>query len=155
VCRLAVLALFLGACAGAAGPAPAQGAVAFSEVATTQSSKYAGPPALMVGTTDAASASIVALVPLAAATQGRVLVSAFEGGQRTGGHAIRIDSIERSADRLTVHATFTAPAAGGIVTQVLTSPVHVVSIAQADAAGLREAILLDSSGTERARTAIR
>jgi len=155
VCRLAVLAIFLGACAGAAGPAPAQGAVAFSEVATTQGSKYDGPPALMVGTTDAASASIVALVPQAAPAQGRVLVAAFEGGQRTGGYAIRIDSIERTADRLTLHATFTAPAAGGIVTQVLTSPVHVVSIAQADAAGLREAVLLDSAGTERSRTTLR
>jgi hypothetical protein len=155
VCRLAVLALFVGACAGAAGPGPAQGAVAFSEVATTQGSKYDGPPALMVGTTDAASASIVALVPQAAAAQGRVLIAAFEGGQRTGGYAIRIDSVERTGDRLTVHATFTAPAAGGIVTQILTSPVHVVAIAQTDAAGLREAILLDSSGTERARIAIR
>lgn len=155
MCRLGVLAIFLGACAGAAGPAPAQGAVAYSEVATTQASKYDGPPALMVGTTDTASVSIVALVPQAAATQGRVLVAAFEGGQRTGGYAIRIDSIERTADRLTIHATFTAPPAGGIVIQVLTSPVHVVSIAQADAAGLREAVLLDSAGTERSRTTLR
>jgi hypothetical protein len=155
VSRLAVLAIVLGACAGAAGPGPAQGAVAFSEVATTQSSKYDGPPALMVGTSDAASASIVALVPQAAAAQGRVLVAAFEGGQRTGGFAIRIDSIERTADRLIVHATFTAPPPGGIVTQVLTSPVHVVSIAQADAVGLREALFVDSAGTERSRTTLR
>jgi hypothetical protein len=153
VCRLVVLAILLGACAGAAGPGQAQAAVAFSDVATTQGSRYDGPPTLMVGTTDAAS--IVALVPQAAAPQGRVLVAAFEGRQRTGGYAIRIDRIERTADRLTVHATFTAPPPGGIVTQVLTSPVHVVSIAQADAAGLREAVLLDASGTERARTAIR
>jgi hypothetical protein len=37
------------------------------------------------------------------------------------------------------------------VTQVLTSPAHVVSIAAADAAGVREAILFDERGTEIAR----
>jgi hypothetical protein len=37
------------------------------------------------------------------------------------------------------------------VTQVITTPAHVVSIASADAAGLREAILFDDSGVEIAR----
>jgi hypothetical protein len=37
---------------------------------------------------------------------------------------------------------------------VLTSPAHVVSIASADAIGLRVAILVDDSGAELARTTI-
>ena len=39
-----------------------------------------------------------------------------------------------------------------MVTQALTSPAHVVSIAATDATGLREAILVDENGVEIART---
>jgi hypothetical protein len=38
-----------------------------------------------------------------------------------------------------------------MVTQALTSPAHVVSIAVAETTGLREAILLDQTGVEIAR----
>ena len=82
----------------------------------------------------------------------RLLVGAFQGSQRTGGYAITIDRITRDGDRLIVRATFTEPPPGAIVTQVLTSPAHVVSIGSADAAGLRTVILLDAMGNERART---
>ena len=125
-----------------------------TEVATAQNSRFDGPAAVMVGTTDAATASIVALVPQATAAPGRVLVAAFEGGQRTGGYAIRIDAIARDGDQLVVHATFTAPAPGAIVTQVLTSPAHVVAIAPGDAQGAKLAVLLDSSGAQRARATL-
>jgi hypothetical protein len=40
------------------------------------------------------------------------------------------------------------------VTQVLTSPAHVVSVARADMSGAREVVLVDLTGTERARAAI-
>ena len=40
------------------------------------------------------------------------------------------------------------------VTQVLTAPAHVVSIATVDAVGLREAILVDDRGSEIARIVI-
>ena len=40
------------------------------------------------------------------------------------------------------------------MTQVLTAPAHVVSIATVDAVGLREAILFDGAGSEIARIAI-
>jgi len=127
--------------------------VPFVEVASAQNSSYRDDnPAIMVGTNSAAA--IVALVPQASATPGRVLVAALAGEQRTGGYAIRIDRVERDGVRLVVHATFTEPAAGAIVTQAFTSPAHVVSIAQADAAGLREAVLLDGTGMERARTTL-
>ncbi|MDP9252013.1 MAG: protease complex subunit PrcB family protein, partial [Chloroflexota bacterium] len=85
------------------------------------------------------------------APSGRVMVVAFQGQQNTGGYAIRITSVERRGDQLLVRATFTRPGPDAFVTQVLTSPAHVVSIAAADAAGLREAILFDESGAERAR----
>ena len=42
--------------------------------------------------------------------------------------AIQTIRIERVGDQLVVHATFTAPPADGFVTQVITSPAHVVSI---------------------------
>jgi hypothetical protein len=93
-------------------------------------------------------------VPNATAPSGRVLVAVFQGQQNTGGYSVRITAIERSGDQLTVRATFGVPGPGAIVTQVLTSPAHVVSISSVDASGLREAILVDDSGAERARTSI-
>jgi hypothetical protein len=127
----------------------------FTEVAATQNSRYDDDaPAVMVGASSAAAATIAARVPQASASSGRVLIAAFQGAKRTGGYAIHIDAIERDGDQLIVHATFTQPAPGSLVTQVLTSPAHVVSVAAADIAGARVAILLDRSGSERARDTI-
>lgn len=114
-------------------------------------SDYEGDAAIVVGTTDAARARITSAVAGASAPNDRVLIAAFQGSQRTGGYLIRIDRIQRDGDRLIVHATFTEPASGAVVTQVLTSPAHVVSIAASDASGIRTALLLDSNGSERAR----
>lgn len=109
-------------------------------------------PALVVATDDGSRATLARAVPdLPAAAADRVYVAAFQGEQRTGGYGIQITRVERDGDRLLVHATFAAPPPGSLVTQVITSPVHVVSIAKAEATGLRTAILLDMSGTERAR----
>jgi hypothetical protein len=125
--------------------------VPFTEVAATAQSRNDSGETIVVGTTDRSRATIARLVPSATTSDGRVLVAAFQGQQNTGGHSIRITAIERRGDQLVVRATFSSPGAGAMVTQVLTSPAHVVSIAAADAIGLREAILQDESGTERAR----
>ena len=162
-CSLLALALALGACGGPAlAPPPATASqasaprsVPFVEVAGTPNSRYGDDSeALIVGTSAATAARIVALVPQASAAPGRVLIAAFSGAQRTGGFAIHIDAVQRDGDRLVVRATFTEPSPGAFVTQALTSPAHVVSIAQADAAGASEALLLDAGGTERARATL-
>jgi hypothetical protein len=136
---------------GSVSPSPTTRSVAFVEVAATSQARDDSGPDLVVGTTDAARARIAALVPGASVPSGRVMVAAFQGQRTTGGYSVKITSVERRGDQLLVRATFTSPGPGGIVTQVLTSPAHVVSIAAADAAGLREAILFDQSGTEIAR----
>jgi hypothetical protein len=153
----AALALALVAACGSAGsggavsPTPSAGPVAFTEVASTSQAREDSGPDLIVGTTDAARARIALLVPGAAAPPGRVMVAAFQGQQMTGGYSIHITGIERRGDQLLVRATLARPGPGDFVTQVLTSPAHVVSIAAADVAGLREAILFDHSGAEIAR----
>ena len=137
---------------GQLSPAPAPRSVAFAEVTTTAQSGHDGAVMIVVGTTDAARATIARLVPNAAPSAGRVLVAAFQGQQSTGGYSIHIAAIERRADQLVVRAIFTSPLRGGFVTQVLTSPAHVVSIDAADASGAREVILVDDAGVEHART---
>jgi hypothetical protein len=132
-------------------PSGSSGAVAFDEIATTGQSGHDGGATLLVGTTDASRATIARLIPNASAAGGRVLVAAFQGQQMTGGYTIAITAIERRGAQLVVHATFTSPGPGAMVTQALTSPAHVVSIGSADAAGLREAILLDAGGAELGR----
>lgn len=132
-------------------PTPSSRSVAFTEVATTAQAQDDSAPTLIVGTSDAPRAAIARLVPGATASAGRVLVAVFQGQQRTGGYSVHITAIERRGDQLIVRATFASPGPGAIVTQVLTAPAHVVSIAASDAAGLREAVLFDERGTERAR----
>jgi hypothetical protein len=125
--------------------------VPFTEVEATAQSRNDSGETIVVGTTDRSRATIARLVPSATTSDGRVLVAVFQGQQNTGGYSIRITAIERRGDQLVVRATFSSPGAGAMVTQVLTSPAHVASIPAADAIGLREAILQDESGTERAR----
>lgn len=147
----AILFVLLAACGttqGAAAPTGGARVIAFTDVASTQMSRHSGGAAIAVGA-DAAAA-----VPSAGSTSGRVLVAALQGEQRTGGYGIHIDRIERDGDRLVVRATFTEPPPGGVVTQVLTSPAHVVSIAASDATGVKTAVLLDRAGGEHARATI-
>ena len=133
-------------------PSPSARSVAFTEVAATSQASDDSGPTLIVGTTDPTRAKISQLVPGATATSGRVLVAAFQGQQNTGGYTVQITAIERNGDQLVVHATFVVPGPGAMVTQVLTSPAHVVSIAAADVIGVRDAVLLDQSGAEIVRT---
>ena len=133
-------------------PSPSTRSVAFTEVAATSQTGDDSGPDLIVGTTDASRAKITQRVPGATSSAGRVLVGAFQGQQNTGGYSVQITAIERSGDQLIVRATFGVPGPGAMVTQVLTSPAHVVSIAAVDAAGAREAVLFDQTGAEVART---
>ena len=87
-------------------------------------------------------------------TDGRVFIAVFAGMQRTGGYAVRVDRIERDRERLVVRASFVAPSPGAITIQVITSPAQLVSIAANSASGVREAVLVDESGTERARVEV-
>jgi PrcB C-terminal len=132
-------------------PSPSTRSVVFTEVAATSQARGDSGEMLIVGTTDASRATISQLVPNATAPSGRVLVAAFQGQRNTGGYSIAITAIERNGDQLVVRATFVVPDPGAMVTQALTSPAHVVSIAAADVTGLREAILVDSAGTLHVR----
>ena len=159
----AALVLVVLASCGSAGsggatmsPSPSASArsIAFTEVASTSQARQVSGVTIVVGTTDALRATIAQQVPAATAPAGRVTVAAFQGQKSTGGYAVRISAIERRGDELVVRAMFGAPGPDAIVTQVLTSPAHLVSIASADATGLRVAILVDDSGRELARTTI-
>jgi hypothetical protein len=159
-CSAIALALVFAACGGAAlappasSTAPAVRSVPFSEVATSQRANYDGGAELIVGSSSAARDEILRRVNTATAPSVGVIVAVFQGEQRTGGHAVQIAKIERDGDQLVVTASFTAPPADGFVTQVITSPAHLVSIASADLAGAKIAVLLDASGAERARMSI-
>ena len=149
-----MLAVFLlAACGGGPGATSAR-PVAFADIASAATSRHAGGPELIVGTSDGARARIVSLRPSLTLPDGVVPVAAFQGQQRTGGFAIRITRIERDGDRLVVRAVFSSPLDNAFVTQALSSPVHIVSVATSALSGVREAVLLDDAGAERARTRI-
>ena len=148
----ALLAIFvLAACAGGAGAARV---VAFQDIASAATSRHEGGPEIIVGTSDVARARIASLRPGLTLPDGVVLVAVFQGQQRTGGFAIRITTIERDGDRLVVRAIFAKPLENAIVTQALSSPVHIVSISTSALAGLRQAVLVDDTGAERARAGL-
>jgi hypothetical protein len=125
--------------------------IPFTDHGTTQQSRHVGGPALVV-TPDPAGTGLTQLVPTS--QPGPLYVAAFQGARTTGGFAIQIDRIERSGDRLVVHASLTVPPPGALTTQVLTSPAHLVSIDRQSASGVREAVLVDRTGTEIARTTV-
>ena len=157
----AALALVLVACGstagsgGAGGPVPAGSAVprsvTFTEITYIAYGRHDSGPAVVVGTNDQWRATLARLVDGASVPVGRVAVAAFQGQQMSGGYSIHIERIERIGDQLVVHAKFSEPAPGSMNTMALTSPVHVVSIAAADVIDLKDAVLLDQTGTERAR----
>jgi hypothetical protein len=125
--------------------------VTFTEITYVAYGRHDSGPAIVVGTNDQWRATLTRLVDGAEVPTGRVAVAAFQGQQTSGGFSIHIERIERSGDQLLVHAKFSEPAPGSMNTMALTSPVHIVSIAASDAAGLREAVLIDDSGAQRAR----
>ena len=125
--------------------------VAFVDHGSTQQSGHDGGPRL-VAAADAARTGLGQLASGAAAD--RVFIGVFAGTQRTGGYSVRVEKIERERDRLVVHARFVAPSPGMLTIQVITSPAQLVSIAASDASGVREAVLVDETGTERDRTSL-
>lgn len=74
-------------------------------------------------------------------------ITAYQGTQRSGGYAIRIERITRLGDELHVHASFSMPAKDALVTMALTSPAHTVSLDEIAAV----VVLYDTQGGERAR----
>lgn len=125
--------------------------VTFTEITYVAYGRHDTGPAIVVGTTDAWRATLARLVDGASVPAGRVAVAAFQGEQMSGGYSIQVERIERKGDQLLVYAKFTEPAPGSMNTMALTSPVHIVSIASADAKDLKDAVLLDQTGAERAR----
>ncbi|MGI8766103.1 MAG: protease complex subunit PrcB family protein, partial [Gemmatimonadaceae bacterium] len=56
-------------------------------------------------------------------------------GQRsTGGHTVRFDSLTREGTGAVVHYTVTSPGPGCMTTQMITSPIDVVSVPRVDGA---------------------
>jgi hypothetical protein len=145
--------LLLAACAGGSGSTSAR-AVPFDDIASAATSRHEGGPELIVGTSDAARARIASLRPGLTLPDGVVVVAVFQGQQRTGGFAIRVTRIERDGERLVVRAIFAKPLDNAFVTQALTSPVHIVSIANSALSGARQAALLDDTGAERASVSL-
>lgn len=137
---------------------PARGAVprnvSFTEIAYVAYGGNDSGTAIVVGTNDQSRAMLARFVDGAKVPDGRVAVAAFQGEQSSGGYSIHIERIERNGDQLVVHAKFSEPAPGSMNTMALTSPVHVVAIAASDAAGLKDAVLLDSTGAERAKATL-
>jgi hypothetical protein len=126
-------------------------AVRFTDHGTTQRSGNDDGPRLVVAADTATHEELATLVPELVTAGARVHIGVFAGTQRTGGYGVRVDRVERVGDRLNIRSTFSSPAAGTISIQVITSPAHVVSIARAELSGVREAVLLDESGGEKAR----
>ncbi len=52
----------------------------------------------------------------------------FRGVFPTGGYGIKIDGVERTGNEFVVHATYTNPEKGAIVTQAFTQPTAVVPL---------------------------
>lgn len=144
-------ALLMAACASGASVSSNTQSVPFTDLGTTQQSANDGGPRIVLAT-DPAQTGLAQLAP--AAGGGRLYTGVFAGAQRTGGYGVRVDRIERTADTLFVHATFTAPGPSAITIQVLTSPAQLVSIDGPSASGLRAAVLVDQSGAERARATV-
>ena len=58
-----------------------------------------------------------------------VVAAVFSGEKPTGGYTVEITAAEKSDGALLIHYREMSPRPGGIVTQVLTQPFHIVTIA--------------------------
>lgn len=125
--------------------------VPFTDHGQTSESRVEDGPQIVVGTAPPAT-GLAELV--ATADPARLYIGVFAGERRTGGYAVKIDRIERIGDRLDVTARFISPPTDALTIQVITTPAQLVSIDRRSASGVREAVLLDGSGTEMARAAV-
>ncbi|MES2525045.1 MAG: protease complex subunit PrcB family protein [Gemmatimonadota bacterium] len=64
----------------------------------------------------------------------RMVVVVALGSRNTGGHGVRVDSVTSDGTRTTVHYTATAPGTSCMTTQMITSPVDIVSVARREGA---------------------
>lgn len=58
----------------------------------------------------------------------RTVIVVGLGERSSGGHAVRVDTVAREGDTTVVRYTASAPGAGCMTTQAITSPVEVVSV---------------------------
>jgi PrcB C-terminal len=150
-CELLLAALLLTACGGAGSETVMPHPVAFTDHGQTAHSRVEDGPQLMVGTAPSAT-GLADLV--SSADPARLYIGVFAGERRTGGHAVQVKRIERNGDRLSVTARFISPPKDMLTTQVITTPAQLVSIDRQSVSGVRQAVLLDESGAEMARTAV-
>lgn len=151
--------LLVAACGGAGAPSGVSYPqdVRFEDHGTTsQADHQDGAPLVVVAADAQARAGLERLVgPQRPIADGRVAIGVFQGQQRTGGYAIKVERVvRRTATTLEVRAAFSSPPPDAIVIQVLTSPAHVVSVARADAAGVDRVVLVDAGGAQRASVTI-
>jgi hypothetical protein len=57
-----------------------------------------------------------------------IIAAVFSGEKPTGGYTVEITAAEKSDGMLLIHYRETSPRPGGIVTQALTQPFHIVTI---------------------------
>jgi hypothetical protein len=124
--------------------------IPFADHGSPQQSAHEG-GARIVAATDPALTGLGGLV---SRDDGRLYIAVFAGAQRTGGYAIRVASVDRAGDTLTLRALFVGPAPDALTIQMLTSPAHLVSIDRQSATGARDIVLVDQTGAERARGAV-
>jgi hypothetical protein len=62
------------------------------------------------------------------------VIAVFLGSRPTGGYRVAVTAVDQQGDTIVVSWRETRPPAGLIVTQVLTFPYHIVSIAKTTAA---------------------
>lgn len=125
--------------------------VSFTDHGSTAQSRHDdATPHVVVGASTSARAELERLLGQVAVPDERVPIGVFQGQQRTGGYAIRVTRVVRADTTLEVHAAFTSPPPDAIVTMVLTSPAHLVSVSGQDATGIRRVVVVDQSGMERA-----
>lgn len=142
---VALVALVVAACGGAGAPRPPAAA---SQTAAVSERTIAFADA---GATARGDRSFDGAAIEAVRTGSGLRITAYQGEQRTGGYAIRIERITKAGSELRVVARFTAPAPDAMVTMALTSPAHRVTVDEtADTV-----VLFDTTGTERARTSPR
>ena len=153
-----MFALILASCGGAAAPAATYPQdVSFEDHGTAgQSGIEQERPAIAVAVDAAAKTELAALATTdKPVPEGRIAFAVFQGQQRTGGYSVRVDKVtRRTATTLEVRAVFTAPGPDALVIQVLTSPVHIVSVASADVSGVDRVVLLDSAGKQQASVTV-
>lgn len=143
--ELALVALVVAACGGAGAPRPLA-SVSQTAAVSERTVAFADAGATARGDRSPAGPAIDA----ARAGSG-LRITAYQGEQRTGGYAIRIERITRAGSELRVVARFTAPAPDAMVTMALTSPAHTVTVDEtADTV-----VLFDTTGAERARASTR